>query len=63
VVTLAPWRGRGLSTAAAALVCADVQAAGQTPVWSTAEDNAASRRVATKLGFVEVLRRVYVNLA
>ena len=61
VVTAQPWRGRGFSTAAAALVCADIQRAGQTPVWSTSEDNLASRRVGDKLGFVEVSRRVYVN--
>jgi RimJ/RimL family protein N-acetyltransferase len=60
VVTLEPWRGRGFSTAAAALVCAAVQADGPTPVWSTGEDNVASRRVAAKLGFGEVSRRVYV---
>ena len=63
VVTAEPWRGRGFSTAAAALVCADLQTAGQTPVWSTSEDNLPSRRVAAKLGFVEVVRRVYVNPA
>lgn len=62
VVTLGPWRGRGLATTAAALVCAEVRGAGQRPVWSTAEENGASRRVAAKLGFVEVGRRVYVNL-
>jgi RimJ/RimL family protein N-acetyltransferase len=61
VVTHEAWRGRGLSTATAALVCADVQAAGLTPVWSTAIYNVPSQRVATKLGFVEVARRVYVN--
>jgi predicted GNAT family acetyltransferase len=61
VVTAAPWRDQGFSTATAALVCADIQNAGQFPVWSTSEDNVASRRVATKLGFVEVSRRVYVN--
>ncbi|MGH2532831.1 MAG: GNAT family N-acetyltransferase, partial [Thermomicrobiales bacterium] len=63
VVTLEPWRGRGLSTAAAALVCTDIQTAGQTPVWSTSEENAASRQVGVKLGFIEVSRRVYVNPA
>jgi RimJ/RimL family protein N-acetyltransferase len=61
VVTAAPWRGRGFSTAAAAVVCADIQDAGQIPVWSTSEDNIASRRVGAKLGFGDVSRRVYVN--
>src|SRR2546428_793631 len=54
VATLAPWRRRGLATAAASLVTRAVQAAGQTPVWSCGEDNLASLRVARKLGFVEV---------
>ncbi len=61
VVTAEPWRGRGFSTAAAALVCADLQAAGQLPVWSTSAENLASQRVGAKLGFVEVSRRVYIN--
>ena len=60
VATLPEWRGQGLATAAAALVCARVLADGQTPVWSTATTNVASRRVAAKLGFVEVSRRTYV---
>jgi RimJ/RimL family protein N-acetyltransferase len=63
VVTAEPWRRRGFSTFAAALVCADIQNAGQTAVWSTSEDNAASRRVGDKLGFVEASRRVYINPA
>ena len=61
ISTLAPYRGRSYSTAAAALVCADVHSAGLTPVWSTGEDNGPSRRVAEKLGFTEVSRRVYLN--
>jgi hypothetical protein len=60
IVTREDWRNRGLSTAAAALVCADIQAAGQTPVWGTSIDNIASQKVAAKLGFREVSRRVYV---
>lgn len=60
VATLAPWRGRGLATAAASLVAGRVQAAGRTPVWSTGENNPASRRVAHKLGFTVVARRTYV---
>jgi RimJ/RimL family protein N-acetyltransferase len=62
IVTREDWRLRGLSTAAAALVCSDVQQAGQTPVWSTGWDNVASQRVAAKLGFAEVSGRVYVCL-
>jgi hypothetical protein len=60
VATLPAWQGRGLATAAAALVCAGIQATGRTPVWSAGAGNQASLRVARKLGFVEVLRRVYV---
>jgi RimJ/RimL family protein N-acetyltransferase len=62
IVTREDWRGHGLSTAAAALVCEDIQDAGQTPVWGTSIDNLASQRVAAKLGFEEVSRRVYVCL-
>lgn len=62
IVTRADWRNHGFSTAAAALVCADIQTAGQTPVWGTSTDNIASQRVAAKLGFQEVCRRVYINL-
>jgi hypothetical protein len=61
VATYEPWRGRGFAHAAAALVCADIQHAGLIPVWSTAEENGASRRVAAKLGFGEVSHRVYLN--
>ncbi len=63
IVTREDWRNRGLSTAAAALVCADIQAAGLTPVWGTSTDNLASQRVAAKLGFQEVSRRIYVNMS
>ena len=60
VFTLEEWRGKGFATAAAAIVAKRVQEAGQTPVWSTGEDNFASFRVAQKLGFTEVSRRTYV---
>jgi predicted GNAT family acetyltransferase len=61
IKTREDFRGRGFSTAAASLVCAELQAAGKTVIWSTDRDNAASQRVASKLGFSEVSRRVYVN--
>ena len=38
------------------------QAAGQMPVWGTSIDNIASQKVAAKLGFRKVSRRVYVCL-
>lgn len=63
IATREAWRNRGLATAAAALVCADIQAAGLIPVWGTGWDNLASQRVAAKLGFRAVSRRVYVQLA
>ena len=52
VVTEAGWRGRGLSTACAAAVVADLLARGLTPTWTTSPDNTASRAVAARLGFV-----------
>jgi len=60
VFTLPEYRGRRFATAAASIVARCVQEAGQTPVWSTGEDNFASRRVAEKLGFKEAGRRVYM---
>lgn len=60
VVTRDDSRGRGLATAAAAIVCREVQAGGRIPVWSTGGTNLASLRVARKLGFEEVFRRVYL---
>jgi ribosomal protein S18 acetylase RimI-like enzyme len=61
IKTREDFRGRGYSTAAASLICAEIQARGQTAVWSTDQDNIASQRVAAKLGFQEVSRRIYVN--
>ena len=52
--TLAPYRGRGYAAAAAALVAADLHQAGLTVIWSTSTENTASRRIAAKLGLVEV---------
>lgn len=60
VSTLEPWRCRGFATAAASIVAQRVQAGGRIPVWSVGETNAASLRVAEKLGFTEVSRRMYV---
>ncbi|HEY1015642.1 MAG TPA: GNAT family N-acetyltransferase, partial [Herpetosiphonaceae bacterium] len=51
VVTEAAARGRGLSHACATGLCGDIIARGRRPSWSTSPDNAASRRVAEKLGF------------
>jgi RimJ/RimL family protein N-acetyltransferase len=60
VTTLESHRNQGISTAATALVCNEVQAAGRTPVWSCGEDNWASLRVAEKVGFRKTGRRVYI---
>lgn len=58
--TLEAWRNQGMATAAASLAAQLVQASGQIPVWSTGEDNDASRRVAEKIGFIETQRRTYL---
>ena len=62
VATDEPWRGMGFASSAASIVARLIQERGRTPVWSAGEGNAASLRVAAKLGFVEVSRRVYLNL-
>ncbi|MCA9877809.1 MAG: GNAT family N-acetyltransferase [Thermomicrobiales bacterium] len=60
IVTRPDFRGQGLATSAAALVCQAIQADGRTPAWGTSEENLASQRVAAKLGFREVAQRVYL---
>lgn len=66
VVTVEGFRGRGLSTACAAAVAVDIRGRGRTPSWSTSPDNAASRAVAARLGFVhhrdDVLHAVRVPI-
>jgi len=56
-------RRRGFATACASMVAGRLQAMGLTPVWSTAEYNTASNKVALKLGFEPVSRRIYLNPA
>jgi len=53
VVTEPQFRGRGLSTACAALVMNDIARGGKEPIWTTWPANAASLRVAEKLGFAK----------
>ena len=63
IATREDWRGRGLASAAASLVCERVQRLGRTPIWSTTADNHASRRVAAKLGFVAWSQVIYLRFA
>lgn len=58
--TLEAWRNQGIATAAASLTAQLVQACNQIPVWSNGEDNYASLRIAQKIGFAEVQRRIYL---
>jgi GNAT superfamily N-acetyltransferase len=52
VVTQPGYRGRGLGTACAAAVVGDIRARGRRPSWTTSPDNAGSRGIAARLGFV-----------
>ncbi|MHA6620914.1 GNAT family N-acetyltransferase [Pseudonocardia sp. DLS-67] len=52
VVTEPDHRRKGLSTACAGALIADIRARGHVPTWSTSPDNTASRGVAARLGFV-----------
>lgn len=52
VVTEPAHRRKGLSTACAGALIADIRARGHVPTWSTSPDNTGSRRVAARLGFV-----------
>jgi RimJ/RimL family protein N-acetyltransferase len=54
VVTAAEHRRRGLSTACAAAVVADIRSRGRVPTWSTSPDNTGSLAVAERLGFRHV---------
>jgi RimJ/RimL family protein N-acetyltransferase len=52
VVTEPGHRRKGLSTACAGALIADIRARGHVPTWSTSPDNTGSRGVAARLGFV-----------
>jgi RimJ/RimL family protein N-acetyltransferase len=54
VVTEPAHRRRGLSTACAAALIADIRARGHVPTWTTSPDNTGSLAVAARLGFVQV---------
>ena len=62
VATRKEYRRRGFASAAGSTVARRIQERGLVPVWSAGEDNRASLRVAARLGFVEVSRRVYLNI-
>lgn len=62
VYTREAYRGRGYATAAASMVAQAAQEEGLIPIWGSGAHNAASLRVAQKLGFKEVSRRTYVIL-
>lgn len=51
VVTERDFRNRGLSTACAAAVVADIRSRGRQPTWTTSLDNVASLSIARRLGF------------
>lgn len=61
VSTFRECRGRGLCTAVASLACRIVREMGLVPLWSCAENNLPSRRVAEKLGFESVGHCVYLK--
>ena len=51
IATEPEFRRLGFGAACARAVCREIQARGRRPSWSTSTDNAASIRVAEKLGF------------
>lgn len=58
VVTEQAFRRRGLPTACAAAVVADVRARGRRATWTTSPDNTSSLSVAARLGFRPVRKDV-----
>lgn len=52
VETAEPFRGRGLAPEVVVAWAAEVRRGGREPLYSTSRDNAASRRVAEKLGLI-----------
>jgi predicted GNAT family acetyltransferase len=61
VATAEVWRGNGLASAAASLVCEEAQQSGRIPIWSTTWDNTASQRIAQKLGFITYSQVTYIS--
>src|SRR5262249_47356188 len=63
IATAPPWRGQGLASAAASLVCKVVQQSGRVQVWSTAAEDTASQGIAQKLGLVLYTQMSSLTLA
>ncbi len=53
-------RGQGLGAAVAAAMIDDLLARGRTPIWSCRRGNAASYRLAVRLGFVPTVELPYL---
>jgi GNAT acetyltransferase len=60
VATVAEHRRRGFAAACAGVVARRIFESGRRPVWCTGEDNVASRRTASAVGFRHVESRVNV---
>lgn len=60
VTTHEDWRNQGYATSAAALVAAEIRRGNRIPVWSCGARNEPSLRIASRLGFRETSRRVYI---
>ncbi|REK09900.1 MAG: GNAT family N-acetyltransferase [Planctomycetota bacterium] len=58
--TLESHRNRGIGTAVAAAAVGHVVARGMTPVWGALASNAASLRLAAKLGFDQIVGELFV---
>jgi predicted GNAT family acetyltransferase len=62
VLTHPRFRGRGLGAAVASATVAHALGAGLVAQWRARATNAASRRIARSLGFVEVGRQLSIRL-
>jgi GNAT superfamily N-acetyltransferase len=60
VMTHEDARGQGFATTAAALVADEILKEGRVPVWSCGASNEPSIRIAARLGFREISRKVYI---
>jgi len=58
VVTEPELRGRGFARSCTAALIGDIRSRGRTPSWTTSADNAPSRAIATRMGFIPSRRDV-----